>query len=362
LRGTPVSETVLLDFQERLQTAGLFESVNVILDVDPERADDAKLLVRLREAPLQTYTFGIGVSANTGPRASVEHIYRRVLGFPLTARNKVEWGNKRQAWDGELSTHPGEGQYRNLLGGAVEFLETGDESVLSQRIRLGRTNDVARIERLYFLEAERSLRRTSISRTDAIALSVNYHGVWRQLDNPILPTRGFSFSGQSSLGRSHGNPAESGYFSRLYGRLTGYLPVGRSWYGQARLELGQVFVANDGAVPESQLFRAGGDESVRGYGYRSLGPLAGGEVASGRVLMTASVELARPFSDRMPYLWGAVFVDVGNAANSFKNIDYVRGTGVGLRFRSPVGPLRLDYAWAHETGKGRLHFSVGIAF
>ena len=360
--GTPISETVLLDFQERLQTAGLFESVTVTLDPDPAQAGTARLLVRLREAPLQTYIFGLGVSANTGPRASVEHVYRRVLGFPLTARNKLEWGNKRQAWDGELSTHPGEGQYRNLLGGAVESLETGDESVLSQRIRLGRTNDTARIERLYFVEAERSLRRTPSTRADAIAFSYNQHGVWQQLDNRILPTRGFSFSGQASVGRSHGNPAESGYFSRLYGRVTGYLPLGRNWYGQARLELGQVFVADDVAVPETQLFRAGGDESVRGYGFRSLGPVTGGEVGSGRVLMTSSVELARPIIASLPSLWGAVFVDIGNAANSFKNIDYVSGAGVGLRFRSPVGPLRLDYAWARETGQGRLHFSVGIAF
>jgi hypothetical protein len=74
------------------------------------------------------------------------------MGYALTARHRLEWGDKRQAWDGELSTHPGPGQYRNLLGGAVEFLETGDESLLSQRLRLGRTNDTARIERLLLRE------------------------------------------------------------------------------------------------------------------------------------------------------------------------------------------------------------------
>ncbi len=359
--GTPVSETVLLDFQERLQTAGLFESVTVTLDTDPAQAQAARLLVQLREAPLQTYIFGVGVSANTGPRASVEHVYRRVLGLPLTARNRLEWGDKRQAWDGELSTHPGEGQYRNLLGGAVETLETGDETVKSQRLRLGRTNDTARIERLYFVEAERTLRRTPLTRSDATALSLNYHGVWRQLDNPILPTRGFTFSGQASVGRSHGSPADSGYFSRLYGRLTGYLPLGRTWYGQARLELGQVFVSDTVAVPETQLFRAGGDESVRGYAFRELGPIVNGEVSSGRVLATASLELARPFT-ALPALWGAVFADIGNAANRFSGLDFVSGVGVGVRYRSPVGPLRLDYAWAPEISSGRLHFSVGIAF
>jgi translocation and assembly module TamA len=61
-------------------------------------------------------------------------------------------------------------------------------------------------------------------------------------------------------------------------------------------------------------------------------------------------------------LWGALFVDAGNSANSFGNLQPALGLGVGVRWRSPVGPLRLDYAWGRETRKTRLHFSVGIAF
>jgi translocation and assembly module TamA len=60
-----------------------------------------------------------------------------------------------------------------------------------------------------------------------------------------------------------------------------YRPLGQSWYGQARVELGQVHLPTGVAVPESQLFRAGGDDSVRGYGYRSLGPVTDGVVGSG---------------------------------------------------------------------------------
>jgi len=115
-------------------------------------------------------------------------------------------------------------------------------------------------------------------------------------------------------------------------------------------------------VPESQKWRAGGDDSVRGYAYRSLGPEVDGVVGGGTALLTASAELARPIVSTMPSLWGAVFVDAGNAANSFAELRPVWGAGVGLRWRSPVGPLRLDWAWAHETRRTRLHFSVGIAF
>ena len=362
-RGAPVTETLLLDFQDRLQKSGLFENVSVTLDTDATRAERSRVLVRLREAPLQVYTVGVGISANTGPRASVEHTYRRVFGYAAASRNKIEWGQKRQFWEGEISTHPGEGLYRNLLGGTVENLESDSDTVLSQRLRLGRTQDGTRIERLYFLEAERS-RRTTVAgeRSNALALSVNYHGVWRELDSVVLPTEGFTFAGQGGVGQSSGTDARRGTFSRAYARLTGYLPLGRVWYGQARLEVGQVFLGSDMVAPDSQKFRAGGDDSVRGYGYRSLGPLVDGAVGGGNALYTASVELARPISAAMPSLWGAVFVDAGNAADSFQALKPAVGYGLGVRWRSPVGPLRVDWAWARETGKGRLHFSIGIAF
>ena len=64
----------------------------------------------------------------------------------------------------------------------------------------------------------------------------------------------------------------------------------------------------------------------------------------------------------MPSLWGAMFVDAGNPANDFGSLKPVLGYGVGVRWRSPVGPLRLDLAWGQAVRKLRLHFSVGIAF
>ena len=362
-RGAPVTESLVLDYQERLQKSGLFENVNVTLDPDPERADSARVLVSLREAPLQVYTVGGGISANNGPRASVEHTWRRVFGYAASSRNKIEWGQKRQFWEGEISTHPGERQYRNLIGGTVENLESNSDNVLSQRLRVGRTQDTQRIERLYFVEAERSRRTTVVGeRSSALALSVNYHGVWRDLDSVVLPTQGFTFAGQVGVGRSSGTNARDGNFSRAYGRITVYLPLARAWYTQARLEVGQVFLGQSAVVPDSRKFRAGGDESVRGYGFRSLGPVVNGAVGGGNALYTASFEIARPILARMPSLWGAAFIDAGNAADSFSALKPALGVGVGVRWRSPVGPLRLDWAYGRETRKGRFHFSVGIAF
>lgn len=362
-RGAPVTESLVLDYQERLQKSGLFENVSVTLDPDPERADNARVLVRLREAPLQVYTVGAGISANTGPRATVEHTWRRVFGFAASSRNKLEWGQKRQFWEGEVSTHPGERQYRNLIGATVTNEEFDADTVLSQRLRVGRTQDTQRIERLYYVEAERSRRTTVLGeRTSALALSLNYNGVWRDLDSVVLPTQGFTVAGEAGVGRSRGTNARDGNFSRLYARITGYLPLGRTWYTQARLEVGQVFLGANAVVPESRTFRAGGDESVRGYSYASLGPLVDGVVGGGNALYTLSFEVARPILASMPSLWGAAFIDAGNAADSFSALKPAVGVGVGVRWRSPVGPLRLDWAYGREVRKGRFHFSVGIAF
>ena len=362
-RGAPVTESLLLDFQDRLQKSGLFDGVSVTLDVDPQHAAEAAVVARLQESPLQVYTFGLGFSANTRERASVEHLYRRVFGFAAQSRLKIELGRLRQAWDGEISSHPGEGLYRNLVGGAVERLVSDTDEVLSQRLRIGRAQDTTRLERLFFAELERSLRRTTAGdRNSAIAGSLNFHGGWRDLDSIVLPSDGQTLSVQLGIGRSRGTDADSGTFGRAYGRLTVYRPLGRTWYGQARLELGRVFLGTRMVVPESQKWRAGGDDSVRGYAYRTLGPLVDGAVGSGSLLATGSLELARPVSAQMPSVWGALFVDAGNAADSFGQLKPEVGYGVGVRWRSPVGPLRLDLARAQKTGKARLHFSVGIAF
>lgn len=360
--GTPLTETLVLDFQDRLQKSGLFERATVSVEATPEQAAAAPVSVQVEEAPRQQLVLGVGVSANTGPRATVEHIDRRLFGNAATSRNKVEWGGARQAWDGEISTHPGPKLYRWLAGGTIERLKTDSDVVLTQRLRAGRVQDSPQIERFQFIEVDRSARKTDTEDSSSVAVSANHHWAWRDVDNPVLPTRGLTASLQTGLGQARDSTGLNGGFGRAWGRVTGYLPLGAKWYAQARLEAGQVLAPAGLDVPDTLRFRAGGDDSVRGYAYRSLGPSSGGTVDSGKVILTTSVELARPLSDSLPQFWGAVFVDAGQAADRFSDLRPVVGAGVGLRWRSPVGPLRLDWAYGEAVRKSRLHFSVGISF
>ncbi|HEY6513663.1 MAG TPA: BamA/TamA family outer membrane protein [Burkholderiaceae bacterium] len=360
--GAPLTAQTLLDYQERLRKANLYDSIVVSFDSDIAKAGASPVTVTLHELPLQSLTLGVGISANNGPRATAEHTHRRILGYSATLHNKIEWGRDRQAWEGELSSHPGERFYRNMIGVQLENQITDVDEVLSARMRLGRTQDTNRIERLYFLGLDRSVQTVGTLEKEAKAVSAQYHGIWRDLDSVILPTRGITISGQGGVGYATSNYADKGPFTLLYGKVTGYLPLGTSWYTTARLEVGQIFKHDNVAVPDTLAFRAGGDESVRGYDYRTLAPIGDdGAIIGGNVLATASVEVARPFA-QMPSVWWAVFVDAGRAAEGWKGFKPALGYGVGVRWRSPVGPLRADLAYGEELRQVRLHVSVGIAF
>jgi translocation and assembly module TamA len=361
--GAPLTETRLLDYQDRLQKSGLFESISVSFEPDPATAEGTAISVRLKELPLQQATVGLGYSTTAGPRASLEHLHRRPFGWGVTAYNKLEWGRDQQRWNGDFQTHPGEGFYRNLLGVLFERLKGDEDTVLTQRLRLGRTTDTPRIERLYFGEVLRSRQELVDGPViDARAYSANMHWLVRRLDSVLLPTRGYSASLQLGAGLAHSNAGERGPFGRVYTRMTGYLPIGGSWYGSARVEAGQVIKRDAVLVPDALGFRAGGDESVRGYGYRELAPDRNGRIIGGDVLLTGSVELARPVAPSLPAVWGAVFIDAGRAASAWNSYKPAFGYGVGVRWRSPIGPLRADVAYGEEVRKLRLHLSVGITY
>ncbi len=115
-------------------------------------------------------------------------------------------------------------------------------------------------------------------------------------------------------------------------------------------------------VPASMRFFAGGDQSVRGYSYQSLGPKDDlGDTIGGKHLAVASIELERKFLDN----WGvACFYDAGNAFNNLSDIEWAQGAGIGLRYYTQVGPVKVDVARqiGEEDPAWRLHLSIGFGW
>ncbi|PZP35126.1 MAG: outer membrane protein assembly factor [Roseateles depolymerans] len=360
--GDPYTELRLAEFQERLAKTQLFDAVRVQLLSDSVDADGrSPVLVTLREAQLQQATVALGYNANTGQHISVEHLHRRPFGLPLRARSKLELGRDVRGAEFEISSHPQPDLHRSLASMQYEQDRSGGQDDTNLGLRLGRLYESTQDERLSYVELLRSRETIASTVSTSHAVSINQQWIRRRLDSTLLPTDGHQGLALVGLGMADASDARRGVFGRLQLKLGAYRPLSLHWYGSARLEVAQVVTSDRVGVPEKLLLRAGGDDSVRGYGYNTLGPQRNGVTVGGRVLGTGSLEIARPFSMSMPSLWGALFVDAGNAASRWQDYSPVIGWGAGVRWRSPVGPLRVDLARAQETGRWRLHFSVGIA-
>jgi len=359
--GQPYTERALLDFQERLLQTLLFDGATVDIQPEASQADATPVLVRLREAPLQQATAGVGYNANTGQRVTLEHLHRKPLGLPLRSLTKLDLGRDLRSASLELTSHPQSDMHRNLGSIALEEDRSSDSVNTNLVARLGRLRETPRFERLDYLELLRSHERQPGGSINAGAISLNTQRIWRRLDSRLLPSQGHSISLLLGAGQASSSDGPNGPFGRVDLKLGYYRPLGTTWHFSGRLEAGQVLVRERVGVPDKLLFRAGGDDSVRGYAYRSLGPEVDGQGVGGRVLLTGSAEFARPISARLPMLWGAAFIDAGQAAERWGALKPVLGYGVGLRLRSPVGPLRIDIARGQALQQWRLHFSVGIA-
>ncbi|MDW6002829.1 autotransporter assembly complex protein TamA [Vibrio mangrovi] len=144
------------------------------------------------------------------------------------------------------------------------------------------------------------------------------------------------------------------------------IQAGTSWIrtyndrhrGLLRLDGGANLVDDFSQVSPSLRFFAGGDNSIRGYGYESISPRdASGSRSGAKYLATASLEYQYNLYGNW---WGALFYDYGDAFNDTP--DWKRGTGFGVRWVSPIGPVRLDFAWGLDTTPGdefQIHFTLG---
>lgn len=123
-----------------------------------------------------------------------------------------------------------------------------------------------------------------------------------------------------------------------------------------RLKIASSIIDEATKLPESLGFLAGGDDSIRGYKYESVGVNRNGDVTVAKNLLVGSIEYEHPIKNDISL---AAFFDAGDAFDS--NADYKKGVGVGLRWRLPFGSMRLDAASALDMeGKPiRLHFSFG---
>ncbi|WAC75224.1 BamA/TamA family outer membrane protein [Roseateles sp. SL47] len=363
------NERLLLDFQERLLGTQLFDSASV--EINPELVNpepgvekvEVPVTAKLREAARQQVTTSVGYHSVNGPTVGIEHTHRKPFDLNIRERTKLTLGRDNSSIDTEISSHPQPNMQRSLAALYAERLKSGDQVNVNLRGRLGYARETEPEDRLQYVEVLRSWEHApNVQTTMAGAVSLNQQNIWRRVDSKLLPTKGWTASVVFGGGWASSNTEPNGPFGKAVGKFYWYTPLPGRWLFSSRVEMGQILAKGKLGLPEALRFRTGGDDTVRGYAYNELGPLdSSGNQTGGRVLLDGSVEVSHPLTPKIPQLMGAVFVDAGQAAQNWGSYKPAYAVGAGLRYRSPVGVLRMDFARGNLADKYRFHFSVAIA-
>lgn len=355
--GAPFDTARLLDLQLALGDSGFFEQVD--LDVQRAQAQDQRVPVTIKTspAPRVRYTAGAGFGTDTGPRISLGAEFLRVNRRGHGVSSDLRLSPVKQTAVARYKI-----PIRNLVsdrlvfGGEAENAEVADSGD-SRRYQLDVSQHVSRggfQRRIYLKYLHESFDLGND--IDTVNFLIPGVGVSRlKSDNVLFPRHGYSWNADL-----RGSPGliSATRFARIVGGVRGVYPLGDKGRLIGRGQLGAMTVDDFSSLPADERFFAGGDQSVRGYDYQELAPVdSSGEVVGGQYLAVAGLEFDYLFAGNFG---AAVFVDAGNADDTFPPRMKV-GAGIGFRWRSPVGMLRVDVAHPFDDPLNdyRLHISIG---
>jgi translocation and assembly module TamA len=360
--GQMYRQTDLLEAQQRLVTSGFYDSVFVSLDAQGDPAQPP-VKIELKESLRQKWVLGLGMRSDSGARVSAEHTHHSVPGLHWRSVSKLSLDKDLQSASLDLLAPPDASLWRWNTSVKFDREKLFDLPLQSQRWRAGRTKLGENIDRSYFAQYD-SARLQGGLEAQRESISANYGWTRRHFDSLPFPNRGLGVGIELGAGVTLGSQSEP--YLRWLVKGLGLVPLGSSMGRLAvRADIGSVVSRDTANLPATQLFWTGGDNSVRGYAPNSIGVTdAFGVTAPGRYLAAGSLEWQRPirYKGQATDWESAVFIDAGAVADDPGQLKPKVGYGLGARWRSPVGPVRIDLAYAQALHKLRLHLSVGFTF
>ncbi|WP_111532382.1 autotransporter assembly complex protein TamA [Pseudomonas sp. 2848] len=359
--GTPYDSELIAELNNDLQSSGYFDSVRV--DAAPTAAvgEDIPVDVHLDTRKPRTLGLGLGFSTDVGPRGKANW-----------TRHWVNPQGHSYGWETELSApRQNVGLWYDVpldppltdklrFAGGYQNEEISGTDTLSKLLTVGpewHSKLPSGWQRVISLKYQREEYRLGDDSGLSNLLMPGVSFSYLRSDNRIDPHNGYRLqfdlqAAKEGLGSDtnliHGNVL-----------LKGLTTLGQNHRFLGRVQFGGS--ATNGYqqnIPPSLRFFAGGDQSVRGYDYQSLSPKNNqGDRIGGRYLVAGSAEYQYSIAEKWRL---ATFIDQGNSFNSLELPSLKTGVGIGVRWVSPVGPLRLDLARALDDDGGfRLHFSMG---
>jgi translocation and assembly module TamA len=348
----------LLALLADLQSTAYFSGVDVKVQPDANKPELMPIYVEVTESKAKRLGFGAGYSSNTGFRSEASYSDNNVFNRAYSLVTGVRVEQKRQSAFADLFLPPDRKGVLDSLGVSVDHQDvTGVEiqrSALgaSREYQLGPTEFKLGVN--YQLE-DRLTEGVSLGSTKALVGSAIL--TRNRVDDRLNPKRGYLAVAQVAAASERLLSDQD--FIRLSGRVQQYWSPSLKDQFSARLELGTVIADSRREIPQDYLFRAGGTNSLRGFEFLGVGVLDQGVVQGGRRLVLGSVEYVRWVRES---LGSAVFLDLGDVADTWGDIDITPAVGFGVRYRTPAGPIALDIAKAQGENRPRIHFALGVAF
>ncbi|MFQ6037478.1 MAG: POTRA domain-containing protein [Candidatus Aminicenantales bacterium] len=359
--------------KRRLERLGIFSEVKI--EEVPVSKTQENLLISVREGSRNYASLGLGIETRNEPRTfavwnnvirprgTAEFIRNNIFGLAaqVSLVGQISFREKRgvfsweqpqffglpletylNAWLEREARKSFTYDRRGLSLTGIKTLSGKENMLLLTTLRFARTI----IVELNIAESEIDRRFFPFSTT-----SISWSYIWEMRDDPFNPTRGFFLS--SAFEWAYPYLKAESEFLKSFTKFQGILPVipGLTFRSTVRVGLGK------GRIPIHERFFAGGSNSFRGVEFDELGPKdpESGRPVGGKALVLFNFELTFPLFSSLKDLSGVVFYDKGNIFSKRRQVSLASlqdALGLGIRYRTPLGPVRLELGWNLDAPRG----------
>lgn len=357
---TPYDSELIAELNQAMQISGYFEGVRV--DAAPTAAvgREIPVVVQLDTRKPRTMGLGLGYSTDVGPRgkANWTRHWANPQGHSYGIESELSAPRQNVGLWYDVPLDPPLTDKLRFAGG-YQYEEIAGTDTLSKLLTVGpewHSKLPSGWERVISLKWQREEYRLGDDSGLSTLLMPGISYSYLRSDNRIDPHNGYRLQFDTQVAKE-GLMSDSNLLRGTV-LLKGLTTLWDNHRFLARVQAGGNATNGYKSIPPSLRFFAGGDQSVRGYDYQTLSPEnSDGDRIGGRYMVAGSVEYQYSIAEKWRV---ATFVDQGNSFNSLDLPSLKTGVGIGVRWVSPVGPLRLDLAHALDDDGGvRLHFSMG---
>lgn len=358
--GEPYKTEDLLKQQQLLQESGYFKTINI--EVLRDQASNAKVPVHISLSSVKrnAYKLRAGYGSDTGPRVIVE-MNRRFTGKGGNQFKALAQYSEKEKKVSLNLLNPQKNPENDTLVYTIDWVDTTEGSSDSQKTSIGgkftrkTENDWVQSASLGLSYEVTDFTNSDDFDTNGTYLLLGVGLEKTKADNLLFPLNGWRLKYEADFGSKALLSDQDIFQFKASGKHIKSIRSGGRLL--SRFDIGSTVVDGYSELPQSLRFYSGGQNTVRGYGFHDLGEI--GEVRNtdtgeldkdinigGKHLLNLSLEYQHPINDEWD---AAVFIDAGNAFNRWDSYSMNIGVGIGVRWKSPIGPVRIDVGFPEDN-------------